>query len=271
MSWHKPKHDKEKSHTSPYQGSSQQDPGEGDVRVHGAIEVHPPQSLIQQHTAEREEDRTQGNKNYIVSKWTLIAVAIYAFLTLLLVLLSGMNNKTAMDAMRQSQRPWIGPDTKTPIIAGPIVIDDKWITTTYQMTAVSYGNYGANNVDFWAQLYVAQDISTINKRARYACDVATMNPDLGMIMFPGQARVMSNPNLAFVLDMVPNMKVKPPQKEIQAYLLTCIGYRDQFQIPHHTGTIYKSVRPQDSETVMFDPTIKQTIPVEWKDWHSFLD
>lgn len=181
-------------------------------------------------------------------------------------------NKLAMSAMRQAQRPWIGPDIKTPVITGPILIDQRGIiTTSYQLTAVSYGNFGANNINFWAQLYVAQDIKTIWDRAKYACSVATGNPNMGRVMFPGQERIMTNPWPALAMDVIPNTNATPPQKEYQVYLLTCIGYRDQFREPHHTGTIFRSVRPDNGETLLFELTSNQSIPVVWREWHSFLD
>lgn len=181
-------------------------------------------------------------------------------------------NKLAVMAMRQAQRPWIGPDIKTPVVTGPIMIDGHGlIRTDYQMTAVNYGNFGANNINFWAQLYIAQDIATIWKRGKDACSAASGNTGQGRIMFPGQERIMTNPWPALAMDVIPNKKAVPPQKEYQAYLLTCIGYRDQFQTPHHTGTIFRSVKPDTGETLMFQLTPSQTIPVLWREWQSSLD
>jgi len=181
-------------------------------------------------------------------------------------------NKIAVDAMRQSQRPWIGPDVKTPVVTGPLIVDQRgMISTNYQMTAINYGSFGANNINFWAQLYVAQDIATIWDRAKYACSVASQNSTMGRIMFPGQETLMTNAWPALAMDVIRNAKATPPQKEFQVYLLTCIGYRDQFSIPHHTGTIFRSVRPDTGETIMFELVPNQTIPVQWREWHSFLD
>ena len=244
---------------------------EHDVRVHGAVEIHTPLSVTEQHNTEREEDKTQQNRSYRISKYTLWAVILYSALTAGILIFSAINNGIARDAMRQSQRPWIGPYRQIPLITGPIIIDDKGIRTDYRMSAVNYGSYGANNVDFWAQLYVAQDIATIWKRSKYACDNSTANPDLGRVLFPGQDTAMLNAWPAFAMDVIPNKNADPPQKEYQAYLLACIGYRDQFGIPHHTGTIYRSVNPSNGETIMFELTPNQSIPVEWRDWHSFLD
>ncbi len=171
------KYKHKKPHTHPNEGSGKQDPCNRDVRVHGAIEVHPPLSLIDQHNTERTEDKTQQNKNYVISKLTLISVIVYAFLTLAVVVVGIFSNKISRDAMRQSQRPWIGPYKQIPLITGPIIIDDKgMIRTDYRMSAVNYGSYGANNVSFWAQLYVAQDIST---RSRRTFDPAVGWPSVG--------------------------------------------------------------------------------------------
>jgi hypothetical protein len=181
-------------------------------------------------------------------------------------------NKIAVEAMRQSQRPWIGPDIKMPVATGPLTIDQRgMIMTNYQMTAINYGNYGANNINFWAQLYIAQDITTIWARAKYACDVSTQNPNLGRIMFPGQERIMSNAWPAMAMDVIRNNKANPPYNEFQAYLLTCIGYRDQFHLPHHTGTIFRYAQANGGESVMFALTPNSSISGQWIEWYSFLD
>jgi hypothetical protein len=239
--------------------------------VHGAIQIHAAPDLIEKHEAERKEDAANQKDEYRISKWTLWAVVIYSALTLVLVILSACNNIIARNAMRQSQRPWIGPYRQTPLITGPIIVDNKGIRVDYRMSAVNFGSYGANNVDFWAQLYIAQDITTIWKRSKSACESSTSNPDIGRVLFPGQDTAMLNAWPAFAMDIIPNKNANPQQKVYQAYLLACIGYRDQFGIPHHTGTIYRSVHPENGETIVFELTPTQSIPVEWRDWHSFLD
>ncbi len=82
---------------------------------------------------------------------------------------------------------------------------------------------------------------------------------------------MTNPWPAPVMDVIQNKNANPPQKEFQAYLLTCIGYRDQFKSPHHTGTIFRGTQPGKSDALMFELTPNQTLPVEWREWYSFLD
>jgi hypothetical protein len=264
-------HKKKNGDTHAHTG--QHDSDETKTLVHGAIQVHAAPDLIEKHEAERKEDAAKQSNQHNISKWTLGAVIVYSALTLVLVILSACNNIIARNAMRQSQRPWIGPYRQVPLITGPIIIDDKGIRVDYRMSAVNYGSFGANNVNFWAQLYVAQDISTIGKRSKYACENSTSNPDMGRVLFPGQDTAMVNAWPAFTMDIIPNKNANPPQKLYQAYLLACIGYRDQFGIPHHTGTIYRSTPPGGigGDSVVFELTPNQTIPVEWHDWHSFLD
>jgi hypothetical protein len=262
---------KKQQHVSQGTNSGQEKPCESDVRIHGDIQVHPAPSFIEQHKTDRNEDVTQKIKEYKISKWTLIAIVVYSALTATLVIFSAVNNHIAQNAMRQSQRPWVGPYKEVPIITGPIFIDGNGIRSDYRMSAVNFGSFGANNVFFWAQLYVAQDITTIQKRARYACENSTSNPDLGRVLFPGENTAMLDAWPALAMDIIQNKNANPPQKVYQAYLLACIGYRDQFGIPHHTGTIYRSVHPENGETILFELTPGQSIPVEWRDWHSFLD
>jgi len=184
-------------------------------------------------------------------------------------------NKIAVAAMRQGQRPWVGPDIALPVKTGPVTIDQKGISLTfYQMTARSFGSYGANNVQFHAELMVAQDISTIWDREKGVCSFTTQNAKLGRTLFPGQESIMTNAWPAFATSAIRNLRANPPQKEFQVYLLTCIGYRDQFGesgTPHHTGTIFRRASTADGESVVFELTPSTTIPGEWREWYSSLD
>lgn len=265
---------KKKNNEHGHADARQHQPEETKALVHGAIQVHPAPDLIERYETERKEDAAKQKGRDTISKWTLGAVIVYSALTLALVILNAGNNIIARNAMRQSQRPWIGPYRQIPLITGPIIIDGKGkIRVDYRMSAVNYGSFGANNVNFWAQLYIAQDISTIQQRSRYACENSTSNPDMGRVLFPGQDTAMVNAWPAFAMDIIPNKNANPPQTQYQAYLLACIGYRDQFGIPHHTGTIYRSTPSGGigGDSIIFTLTPNQTIPVEWHDWHSFLD
>jgi len=276
------RHRKKNKLTNPNQSGGRQQKHEGDVHIHGSIEVHPPDSLLRQHTTERQEDAAEhiaergeerGRESQKARReWLMFgAIAVYAFLTAIQACLTRDLAKTAQQQLASSERPWLGPDEKAPVITGPITIDaQKNISTNYQMSAMSYGNNGANNLWFWAQLYIAQDITTIYDRERYACSQAT--PDrLGRVIFPQQERIMSVSRVALAMDVITNARADPPQTKFQAYLLACIGYRDHAGNPYHTGTIYRGVKPGTTDSLAFEIVPNSTIPVEWHDWYSFID
>jgi hypothetical protein len=263
----------EKGHPDPDNTSKDQHQRHvnGSIRVSGQIEVHNPPDSAKEETPEQKKTRTYRFANFVVSTLTLLAVVIYAGLTAWQACLTRDISRTANAQLVSSNRPWIGPDEKLPVITGPIIIDaKKTILTNYQMSAMSYGNNGANNLWFWAQLYIAQDITTIYDREKYACSQAT--PDkLGRVIFPHQERIMSISRPAFAMDTIPNTHADPPQKDYEVYLLACIGYRDHAGNPYHTGTIYRGVKPGTVDNLTFEIVPNSSIPVEWHDWYSFID
>jgi hypothetical protein len=108
MSKNKDKRNDQQQHPQVKQDGSSQNPLNCDTRIHGAIEIHQPPSLVAQHKAERDEDKTDRNKNYVVSVATFWAVAIYGVLTFLLVVVGFCNIRIARDAFNASSRPYIG-------------------------------------------------------------------------------------------------------------------------------------------------------------------
>jgi hypothetical protein len=181
---------------------------------------------------------------------------------------------TAHAALIQSQRPWIGPNADLPLITGPITIDSKGhIQTMVKMTTENFGNFAANNVFPVAELFVAQDITLIHQFEDIVCGESTQNPQLGHILFPGQKTIRSGGWPAWARAPITNEKMTP-NDQYQPFLLTCIGYRDQFGVPHHTGTIFRPVVPGTGEIgdallITLDPN--QIIPVEWREWYSSLE
>lgn len=80
----KPKPHTNQGHADPNKGGRDQYKRhvDGSIAVRGEIETHVPQDAAQQHNTEREEDKTRAKKNYIVGVLTLVAVVIYAGITL---------------------------------------------------------------------------------------------------------------------------------------------------------------------------------------------
>jgi hypothetical protein len=127
-------------------------------------------------------------------------------------------NEIATNAMQQNQRPWVGPIVEAPIVTDPVVIDQNgFMTTNYRMSAQNFGNYGANNVQFWAELYVAQDITSIWEKEHVACSNTIGNSQSGRILFPGKTTVMLNSFPAMVMNKIKNPNANPPTNEFQVF------------------------------------------------------
>ena len=81
---------------------------DGSITVRGEIETHVPPSAIQQHTAEREEDKRRAKKNYIVGVLTLVAVVIYAGIAAWQGWLTRKVMQIAQKTYDASERPYVG-------------------------------------------------------------------------------------------------------------------------------------------------------------------
>lgn len=148
------KKSKRKRNSNP--SNTQQEIGEKDmqntdVKVHGAIEVHPSQDSKTLHNTEREEDTRQKGDEYSLSRWTfkvaVVALAIstiYSVFTLLIFIQTKKAANAAHDsataaqnAVRQAernmqidQRAWLSvgtvaivtPKSKKPEINQPLAV-----------------------------------------------------------------------------------------------------------------------------------------------------
>src|SRR5208337_2821354 len=93
MSRKQPKHYKKDSHPHPDEASGQQET-RNDMDIRGSVEINRSPSLEKQHQAERFEDSARENKKDLIERIMLVAVVVYAFLTLLIYCAS----KKAADA-----------------------------------------------------------------------------------------------------------------------------------------------------------------------------
>ncbi len=97
----------------------------GNIHVRGQIEVSRAPGLTNEHETERRADSAQERKKYILERWTLAAVIVYAGLTWW----QGCSTKKAADAASRAadaaqtsaslnyleERAWFGPDG-TPVV-----------------------------------------------------------------------------------------------------------------------------------------------------------
>jgi hypothetical protein len=103
----KMKNEADNPHSHPYERNATEKSQNCEVKVRGAIEVHPSPSSVDLHHAERKIDEDQKEKEnsfaknaHNLAKYALLASVIYSFLTLLIF----WQAKKAADAARDSVR-----------------------------------------------------------------------------------------------------------------------------------------------------------------------
>ncbi len=112
--------------TNPNKDSGKQQKHDGDIHERGAIEAHPPESLIKQHNAERkedttahiaerEEDRRRETHKLLLEVVTLLAVIVYAGITWWQGSLTRQSVEGTRKQFQIDQRPWIKISTDMPI------------------------------------------------------------------------------------------------------------------------------------------------------------
>jgi len=109
---------KEAPLTNPNQGGGKQSKEEATVYVHGAVEAHPPESLLKQHTAERKEDaathisernedRRAEFRKLLLELGALVAVIVYAGIAFWQGCLMKQSVQVTQENFIKEQRAWI--------------------------------------------------------------------------------------------------------------------------------------------------------------------
>jgi hypothetical protein len=80
---------------------------DGSIRVSGQVEVHPPPDSIETENADREDQKSHRNKNFVVSVLTLMAVVFYAGLTFWQGTLLRDSIRNTNNNFQKDQRPYV--------------------------------------------------------------------------------------------------------------------------------------------------------------------
>src|ERR1700737_1051687 len=116
------KRNKKKNSSSNREQDAEKNLMANEIKVHGAIEIHPSQQSKEEHKAERIQDEPYktATKNYefravIISALTFIVTTIYMIFTIGIFLQTKRTAKDAEMALdisiqtaRLDQRPWVG-------------------------------------------------------------------------------------------------------------------------------------------------------------------
>jgi hypothetical protein len=155
---------------------------------------------------------------------------------------------------RLSIRPFVGLDEGPEAIqTTALLIDESGnARLTYIIRAKNYSNVPASNVWAHANLVVADNMMTVYEWHEYACDDAVIGkPDIGLTLFPGRDRVFSSmPAIAKIIK-------KHEGSRLQAWLVGCIGYRDQFGYLYRTKFI-SMFYDATGKVAVFDPPKQST-------------
>jgi hypothetical protein len=191
---------------------------------------------------------------FFVEILALVGLAMYVCETRRTNNLSQQALGNAKSQLRLTVRPWIGiADEPDAVKTSPIRFDEKGNASIgYAIKVKNFSNIAAQNVMSNAELVITDYYPITDSKQKEACgDGYVGNPDIGNVIFPGKDGFSQQSASTFARS---DMVAKSYTKKLQAFLVGCVGYRDQFKtVVYHTGFVYRLVDPRTNETLQFDP------------------
>jgi len=179
--------------------------------------------------------------------------------------------KISRDELRISVRPWIDiTDEPGGLKTTPIKFDEFGnATMQHSITVRNYSENAAQNVMIVAFLMVTEDLAAVTARQKEASgDNYVGKSDMGFLLFPGLARLaVASPSRFDRSQMVS----KSYTGKFEAFLVGCIGYRDQFGFLYHTNFVYWMVDPTTGRPLEFDATPNSEMRGVFVPWHTSID
>jgi hypothetical protein len=235
-----------------------------EVKVHGAVEVHPSQDSKTLHNTERQEDTSQRGKEYSLAQWSLIvAIAALAISTLYFVataLIVWQSKKSAdaatsaahtadatlkssQDQFRTDQRPYVfaspehGNEILTPMGIQP-QYEKHFPDGRGQIQIVVKVNNGGkspavNALSTKSQMYTASTRDEVTRKFQEF--VPEYFPGHTDILASGVEHVMPTGDWT-ILSRTEYEKLR--RKELFVYVVGAVKYTDVFQPP--LGTPYET-------------------------------
>ena len=182
----------------------------------------------------------------------------------------------ARDEMRLSERPWIGiADEPKAFDVGPITFDEIGnAKVDYSIKMRNFSNSAAQNIVPNAFLLITEDLKFVTQKREESCNeryVGHSQRDMGYLLFPGRERVLQESSSVFPRS---DMTSAGWNGKFEAYVVGCIGYRDQFGYLYHTSFTYWLVDPATYRPIEFSVVPNSKIASGSFDiWHSghFVD
>jgi hypothetical protein len=178
--------------------------------------------------------------------------------------------KISRDQMRISVRPWVGiTDEPGGLKTTPITFDEHGnASMQHSITVRNFSENAAQNVMAVAFLMVTEDLEAIKtKQKETRGDNYVGKSDMGFLLFPGLARLAVVSASRF--DRA-QMVSRSYTGKFEAFLVGCIGYRDQFGCLYHTNFIYWLADPS-GRPAEFDAVPNTSIQGVFIPWHTSID
>jgi hypothetical protein len=204
---------------------------------------------------EREHHRIERRYWYITAFLTVVAALGAIGTTVLSILSVREARKATSEAHRQadglekqtkiSVRPWVGlTDDMNPLQTTQVGFNkDGDAQVTYEIISKNYSSAAATSVTANAKLLISIDIPYIFGAALdEACgdNYVGLSSWGGSVVFPGKSQhVIKSSSVAKKEDIKAG-----PDGRSEAWLVGCVGYRDQFGILYKTKFVYWYVDPR---------------------------
>lgn len=175
----------------------------------------------------------------------------------------------ARNQFRISVRPWVGiADEPGSIATGPITFDgDSNASVQYGTRIKNFGPQAAQDIQPVAQLLITEDIEAIYTSQQETCS-SFVQPGIGILLFQGKGRVSG-----YSVSVAPKSKMvsKTYDGKLQAWLIVCVHYSDQFGCPYRTPVIYNLVDPQNLRSVRFFAVPNSKVEGVFRVWRSGIE
>jgi hypothetical protein len=221
----------------------------------------PPSQPQEKHwdADEREHHRIERRYWYLTALLTFVAVLGAIGTTVLSKLSLDESQRAVAEAIkatseahrqadaaekqiRISVRPWVGlTDDSNPIETTPLRFAENGdVRIDYKIITKNFSTAAVQSIDPFAQLVISENMASILAEREAACETNFIGGNTnGAVSFAGkiQPGVMS-------ASLVPKKDISVSQDgKTQAWLVGCIGYRDQFNFLYKTSFIYNYVDP----------------------------
>ena len=230
----------------------------------------PPTTTSNNNPSNRQQQRREMWKFRVEIGGAIVLLAYSAFAALQWYEMK-KSVETMNKQMRVSARPWVGlTDETQPVQTGLLSIDsDGNPNVSYAIASKNFGTTGAQDVMANASLVISEDHATIISGQAEACsDIFIGKKGFGLVLFPGKANTVMQSSGRY-----PKEKLKSGHEDgkFQAWLVGCVGFRDQFNFLYKTSFIYRYVDPRTQQAIRFAVTPNASIAGTFMLYHTAFE